>query len=402
MLGRALKASFGPLGFANFRVLWLTFVLSNTAMWMFDTTATLYLVDSGASPLEVALVQTASTLPVFLLGLPSGALADLVCRRRLYLTAQIGLFVGATFTFILMQNSIVSTTLILFCVFFYGLGFALRWPAYASLVPSVLPVPQLQQAFALNSLAMNFARILGPVIAGWTFVSFSPDIAFLLVALISLSSFWLILKSSIPSNAPKFSFGRVFPAIKEGLGICLKNEIVRGILILVFFFFFTGISTIALAALVGSFWLSSMPLSYSFLLSSMGLGAVASVLVLPKLREAISSNSLIFYALVFQGFLISSLYFVRQDILLFVIYFLIGLSWVCVVSILTVTIQIALQNEYRARGMSIYQICIMGGSAIGAGVWGTLTTLFGLDIAFLCSGFSVLGCLFLRFKDVER
>ena len=115
------------------------------------------------------------------------------------------------------------TTLILFCVFFYGLGFALRWPAYASLVPSVLPLSQLQQAFALNSLAMNFARILGPVIAGWTFVRFSPDIAFLVVALISLLSFWLVRKSDIPSNTPKFSFGRVIPAIKEGIGIFFMN-----------------------------------------------------------------------------------------------------------------------------------------------------------------------------------
>ena len=119
MIKRTLEASFSPLRFPHFRVLWLTFVLSNTAMWMFDTTATLYLVESGASPLEIGLVQTASALPVFMLGLPSGALADLVCRRRLYLTAQVALFVGATFAFVLMQNSIVSTTLILFCVFFF-------------------------------------------------------------------------------------------------------------------------------------------------------------------------------------------------------------------------------------------------------------------------------------------
>lgn len=401
MLKRTLRASFGPLAFANFRILWLTFVLSNTAMWMFDTTATLYLVESGASPFEIALVQTASTLPVFILGLPSGALADMVCRRHLYLAAQIALFVGAALTFLLMQISIVSTSLILLCVFFYGFGFALRWPAYASLVPSVLPLPQLQQAFALNSLAMNFARILGPVIAGAAFVSFSPDFAFLLVAFISVLSFWLVKKSSIPPNEPKFSFGRVLPAIKEGLGLCLTNAVVRRILTLVFFFFFSGISTIALAALVGSFWLTSIPLSYSFLLSSMGLGAIASVLILPKLRDLTSSGSLIRYSITFQGLLISSLWFVRHDGSLFVIFFFIGLSWVCVVSILTVSIQIALNNEYRARGMSIYQICIMGGSAIGAAVWGILTSLFGLDTAFLVSGLSVLVCLSLRFKDVK-
>jgi MFS family permease len=401
MIKRTLEASFSPLRFPHFRVLWLTFVLSNTAMWMFDTTATLYLVESGASPLEIALVQTASALPVFMLGLPSGALADLVCRRRLYLIAQVALFVGAAFAFVLMQNSIVSTTLILFCVFFYGLGFALRWPAYASLVPSVLPLSQLQQAFALNSLAMNFARILGPVIAGWTFVRFSPDIAFLVVALISLLSFWLVRKSDIPSNTPKFLFGRVIPAIKEGIGICFMNEVVRKILVLIFVFFFSGISTIALAALIGAYWLPSIPLSYSFLLSSMGLGAIVSVLALPKLRESFSSTSLIRYSLTIQGLLIGSLYFVRQDALLFLIFFLSGLFWVCVVSILTVSIQTALQNEYRARGMSIYQICIMGGSAIGAGVWGSITTTFGLDIAFLISGISVLTCLFLKYPEVK-
>lgn len=390
--------SLTPLGEPNFRILWFTFVLANIAMWMFDTTATLYLVASGASPLEIALVQTASALPVFLLGIPSGALADLVCRRKLYLFAQFALFLGSLVMFLFMQFSIVTSGTILLFVFLYGIGFSLRWPAYASMVPLSLPRAMLQQAFALNSAAMNLARIIGPVVAGWLFITYTGALAFLAISLISLYAFFLILKSNIPGNPSSFSVSRIFPAIKEGAVVCWRSKVVRQVLLLVFFFFFSGISTIALAAIVGLQWLPSNALAYSFLLSSMGLGAISAVMLLPFLGRKLDTRTLLNVSLTTQGILIMLLSVIRNEMSLYLLFFASGFFWVCVVSILTVTIQMALDNSYRARGMSFYQICIMGGSAAGASAWGTLSTYLSLEAAFLTSGAMLLTSLFIPFS----
>jgi predicted MFS family arabinose efflux permease len=173
---------------------------------------------------------------------------------------------------------------------------------------------------------------------------------------------------------------------------------VRQVLLLVFFFFFSGISTIALAAIVGLQWLPSNALAYSFLLSSMGLGAISAVMLLPFLGRKLDTRTLLNVSLTTQGILIMLLSVIRNEMSLYLLFFASGFFWVCVVSILTVTIQMALDNSYRARGMSFYQICIMGGSAAGASAWGTLSTYLSLEAAFLTSGAMLLTSLFIPFS----
>src|SRR5207237_6673463 len=84
----ARESSFGPLKAPVFRMLWLTWFAANTTMWMNDVAAAWLMTSIAPSPLWVALVQSASTLPVFFLGLPSGALADILDRRRYFMVTQ--------------------------------------------------------------------------------------------------------------------------------------------------------------------------------------------------------------------------------------------------------------------------------------------------------------------------
>ena len=135
-------------------------------MWMNDVTAAWVMTSLTTSPVMVALVQTASTLPVFLLGLPSGALADIVDRRRYFAATQLWVALTALLLAALALTDSLTAPLLLRLTFANGIGLAMRWPVFSAIVPEVVPREQLGAAMALNGISMNLSRVVGPVVAG--------------------------------------------------------------------------------------------------------------------------------------------------------------------------------------------------------------------------------------------
>ena len=160
------QSALGPLKAPVFRMLWLTWLAANTSMWMNDVAAAWLMTSIGPSPLWVALVQSASTLPVFILGLPSGALADIVDRRRFFMLTQFWVAAVSVLLCIVIVMDALTAPLLLALTFANGVGLAMRWPVFAAIIPEIVPRPQLPQALALNGIAMNASRIVGPLIAG--------------------------------------------------------------------------------------------------------------------------------------------------------------------------------------------------------------------------------------------
>ena len=142
----------------------------------------------------VALVQTASTLPVFLLGLPSGALADIVDRRRYFAATQLWVSVNALLLAGLSLAGQLTAPLLLLLTFSNGIGLALRWPVFAAIVPQTVTRDLLPQALALNGIAMNLSRVVGPVLAGVLISTVSPAAVFVLNALLAGVAFTLVLR----------------------------------------------------------------------------------------------------------------------------------------------------------------------------------------------------------------
>ncbi len=149
-----------------FRMLWLAWLAANLTMWMNDVAAAWLMTSLTTSPVMVALVQTASTLPVFLLGLPSGALADILDRRRYFAGTQLYVSVVALVLAGCAVSGVLTAPLLLFLTFLNGIGLAMRWPVFAAIVPQVVGRPELPAALALNGIAMNLSRVVGPAIAG--------------------------------------------------------------------------------------------------------------------------------------------------------------------------------------------------------------------------------------------
>ncbi|MBU2287268.1 MAG: MFS transporter, partial [Gammaproteobacteria bacterium] len=148
-----------PLGLPVFRLLWTTWLIANICMWMNDVAAAWMMTSLTSSPVWVALVQTASTLPVFLLGLPSGALADILDRRRWLVATQFWLAGTAILLCAAIYFDLITAPLLLALTFANGIGLALRWPVFSAIVPELVPRTHLPAALGLNGISMNASRI---------------------------------------------------------------------------------------------------------------------------------------------------------------------------------------------------------------------------------------------------
>src|SRR6202171_2047420 len=162
----ARASPWAPLRLATFRMLWLVWLASNICMWMNDVAAAWLMTSLTTSATLIAMVQTASSLPVFLLGLPSGALADILDRRRYFMATQMWVAANAAALYLVSIAGGLTAHVLLLLVFTNGIGLAMRWPVYAAIVPELVPRSQLPAALALNAVAVNFSRVVGPLVAG--------------------------------------------------------------------------------------------------------------------------------------------------------------------------------------------------------------------------------------------
>src|ERR1700674_2514142 len=151
----ASASPWAPLRLATFRMLWLVWLASNVCMWMNDVAAGWLMTSLTFSPVLIALVQTASSLPVFLLGLPSGALADILDRRRYFMVTQFWIAGNAAVLYVVALAGGLTAHVLLALVFTNGIGLAMRWPVYAAILPEVVPRSMLRDALALNPVAVN-------------------------------------------------------------------------------------------------------------------------------------------------------------------------------------------------------------------------------------------------------
>ena len=192
----ALKrnAAFAPFKTVVFRNLWLATFAANVAMWMNDVTAAWVMTSLSTSPVMVALVQTASTLPVFLLGLPSGALADIIDRRRYFAATQLWVALTALSLAALSLSGTLTAPLLLALTFANGIGLAMRWPVFSAIVPEVVPREHLGEAMALNGISMNLSRVVGPVAAGAIISALGSGVVFVLNVVLAAAAFSTIVR----------------------------------------------------------------------------------------------------------------------------------------------------------------------------------------------------------------
>jgi MFS family permease len=368
------NSALGPLRDPVFRMLWLAWLAANITMWMNDVAAAWLMTSLTDSVLMVALVQAASTLPVFVLGLPSGALADIVDRRRYFASTQLWVALVAVVLGITALTDALTAPLLLALTFANGIGMAMRWPVFAAIVPEVVRREQLGAALALNGIAMNMSRIVGPVVAGALLAGAGSPYVFLLNALLSVVAFVLILRWRSQQRVSALPGERFFGAMRVGLQHVMQSPRMRVVLLRIFLFFLQSTSLTALLPLLARRIDGGGAGTFTLLLASMGAGAVATALILPRLRQNLGRDDFVRWGTV--GHALASVVVALAPTLWLAVpaMVLAGVAWIATANSLTLAAQLALPNWVRARGMSIYQMALMGGSACGAALWGQVAS----------------------------
>jgi MFS family permease len=388
-----LPSALAPLEGPVFRGLWFAWLAANMTMWMNDVAAAWLMTTLTTSPVLVALVQTASTLPVFLLGLPSGAFADILDRRRYFAATQLWVSVNALVLAALSLAGLLSAPLLLVLTFSNGIGLAMRWPVFAAIVPQIVGRADLPAALALNGIAMNLSRVIGPVAAGTLLAAFSPAAVFVVNTVLAAIAFTLILRWRSEPRASPLPGERFVGAMRAGLNYTLQSPRLKVILLRIFLFFLQSTALVALLPLVARRLHGGGAGTFTVMLSCIGAGAIAAALYFPRLRARFDRDWFVRSGTVLHAALSGLIVLVPEIWVALPAMIVVGMAWISVANSLTIAAQVAMPNWVRARGMSIYQMALMGGSAAGSVLWGQVAEHIGVRGAVLAA--AAFGCVVL-------
>ena len=381
-------SAWAPIKHPVFRMLWSTWLVANICRWMNDVAAAWMMTSMTTSPIWVALVQTAATLPVFLLGLPSGALADILDRRRYFIMTQFWIASVATLLCITVIAGVMTPPLLLALTFANGVGLAMRWPVFAAIVPELVPRPQLPAALALNGIAMNASRIVGPLVAGTLIAGAGTAYVFVLNAVLSVISGFVIMRWRREHAPSPLGRERLVSAMRVGLQYVAQSGRLRAVLLRVSLFFLHSTALLALLPLVARSLHGGDAGTFTLLLAAMGTGAIVAALYLPRLRQMMSRDTLVLRATLLQSASTAVMALAPNAYVAVPAMLLNGMAWIACANALSVSAQLALPDWVRARGMSMYQMAIMGASALGAALWGQVATVSSLQTGLLVAALS--------------
>ena len=380
--------AFDPLSLPVFRMLWSTWLIANVCMWMNDVAAAWMMTTLTTTPIWVALVQSASTLPVFLLGLPSGALADILDRRRWLIATQFWLAGAAVVLCAASVLDLINAPLLLALTFANGIGLAMRWPVFAAIVPELVPRTQLPAALGLNGIAMNASRIIGPLLAGAIIAGAGSVWVFGLNAVLSVASGFVVMhwrREHVPNPLGR---EKLIGAMRVGVQFVRQSQRMRAVLVRISIFFLHSTALLALLPLLARGLHGGDAGTFTLLLASMGAGAIVVVLFLPRLRQAFDRDQLVLRGTLIQSAATAVMAYAPNTWVAVPAMFFAGAAWITVANSLSVSAQLALPDWVRARGMSMYQMAIMGATAFGAAVWGQIATVGTLQTALLIGAVS--------------
>ncbi|MEM1181898.1 MAG: MFS transporter, partial [Acidobacteriota bacterium] len=396
-LGSAAMA--GPFSHRSFTVLWCATVASNVGTWMHDVGAGWLMTELSPSPFLVASVQAATTLPVFLLALFAGAIADLVDRRRLLISINVGLGGAAVFFALLVHLGLVTPPILLGFTLIFGTGAAFIAPAWQAIVPSLVPRSELASAVALNSMGINVSRAIGPALAGFLIVAAGLAFPFAVNALSFVGIIAALLWWKPPARGQEaLEREHIGGAIRAGLHYVAFSPPFRATLLRAICFFLFASCFWAMLPLIARVVLDGGPSLYGLLMAAVGAGAVVGALLIPRLKKLLGADGMVTAGtLGMVGTLGVTALGVSQALAV-ASSLIAGFAWIMVLSTLNVAAQTALPDWVRARGLSIYLTVFFGAMTAGSLIWGQVASKTTIPVALLAAGGLGLALLVVAMK----
>ena len=382
--------------------LWLSIaaLVSNIGTWMQNVGAAWLMTSLSPSPLMVALIQTASSLPILLLALPAGALADIVDRRKVLIVSQTLMLAAAGALSWLTIYHLTTPTSLLVLTFALGLGSALNAPAWQAMIPELVPREDLTAAIALGGINYNAARAVGPALGGLVVAWAGAGATFALNAASFLAVIGVLYRWERVPHASVLPAERMLGAIRAGLRYVRHAGALRATLVRTAAFTLGGSAVWAVLPLVARFELKLQASGYGLLLACFGTGAILGGACVPRLTQIVSRNTL--SGITSAMFALAMLALSRTSSVATagVIMAIGGAAWTMTMSLLNVAAQLSVPAWVQGRALSCYQIVLQGAMAGGSALWGFAAGALGVRDALLLSAIAiVLGMLaMVRFK----
>src|SRR3954470_10711096 len=352
----------------------------------------------GGTALTVSLVQTATTLPTFLIGLPAGALGDLLDRGRLMIGAQLFMLVCAAALGVLTVMDKIGIASVLALTFGIGLGSALLRPSWQAVQPELVEREEIPQAAALNGVSMNMARAVGPAIGGVVVATISAGAVFIANAVSFVGVMGVLGWWRRPPQESALGAEHVTHAIQTGVRYVRHSPRLRSVLTRTLSFCLFSSALWALLPVIAHEHLKMGSGGYGLLLGAVGIGAVSGAFILPAARTRWSADRVVAAAtLAFVGVALV-LGWSRSTPLVALSLVVGGLAWIAVLSSFNAAAQVALPAWVRARGMATYLLVFQGGQAFGSFIWGAVAThtSIGISLSIVAGGMLVALLIFQR------
>ncbi len=374
-----------PLRHIAFRRIWSASLLSNLGLLIQAVGAAWAMTQMTSSADKVALVQTALMLPVMLIAMPAGAIADMYDRRVVSLVALVIALSGATALTVLSWMGLVTPNSLLALCFVVGSGMALLGPAWQSSVTEQVPAEMLPAAVALNGISYNIARSFGPAIGGIVVATAGAMAAFAANAILYLplmAALFLWRRESAPSRLPRERLNR---AIVSGVRYIANSPSIKIVLIRTLVTGLIGGSISALMPLVARDLLHGGAQTYGIMLGAFGMGAVIGALNISEVRKRMSGEAAVRACAISMGGAIAAVALSHEKVLTAAALVVAGAAWMLAVALFNIGVQLSAPRWVAGRSLAIFQAAISGGIAIGSWGWGRLTDAAGVEVALLAS-----------------
>ncbi len=382
-------STFAPLREPTFRRVWTASLLSNFGQLILGVGAAWEMTRLTSSPTMVALVQTALMLPLMLVAVPAGAIADMLDRRKIAITGlAISIICAALLTALAYMELTTPWVLLAFCSLI-GVGVAIYVPAWQSSVGEQVSAKNLPSAIALGSISYNLARSFGPAIGGLVVLAAGAQAAFAINAfcyapLLLVYFFWK--RQQVPSRLPP---ERIDRAIVSGARYAMHSQAIRKVLGRSFVIALAGATAGALAPLLAKDLLGGNASTYGLLLGAGGVGAVGGAMLVGRVTAKFRAETAIRCMSIFSGIMLAALGFSHNLILSCLLFAAASASSIMTISMLNVSVQLSAPRWVTARALSLFSASLTGGIAIGSVMWGAVAQGWGVTAAMVASGIAL-------------
>ena len=378
-----------PLSVPTFRNLLLADVLSDIGTFMQSVGAAWLMVSFGAGPMYVALTQTASSLPFFVVALPAGSIGDIVDRRKLILLTEVWMAAFAALLAALTVAGAMTPWLLLAFTFAISAGDALETPTWRAVLPELVPRAELPAASALNGIELKLARAVGPALAGALIAIAGVGAAFAVNAVSFAGVIWVVARwkrrsqpGAIPAETLAGATVAALRYVRHAPGI--RTLAIRSGIVMLF-----ASAVLALLPTVAQ-RTGNSSFAYGVLLGCFGAGAVVGALLMQRARARWSTDAVVSTAIAILGVTVALTGVAHALSMLGVLMILAGATWITFISLFSAMVQSMAPDWVRARVLAIFILAFQGGIAAGSALWGLLGERAGVQIALECAG---LGCV---------